>query len=121
METFRNYKCKTCGYSSSQEFEKCPKCKNKGKTMTIGFEEKITITDTIKKYINLLWDSNSLTLFGVLITIFLCLLFGFISVFHLEFLCSLLLSFVITFFLIICIKTKKIKNKIIEFMRWILK
>ncbi len=121
METFRNYKCKSCGYNSSQEFKKCPKCKNENKKIAIGFEDKISMIEILKKDINLLWDSSSLTLFGVLISIFLCLLFGLMTVFFLDFLCSFFLSSLIILILIVCIKIKKTKRWIITLMRRILK
>jgi len=60
------------------------------------------------------WDSNTMTLLGVIIAIFLSILFGTPSVFKIEWYCALLIALAISSLWIIIFKKKEIRKFIIR-------
>lgn len=89
-----------------------------GKTYYVNLKEEIKVSDKVKADIYRSWDSNTLTLVGILLGIWLAVFFGITS--FLGIILGIIVATVFLTFCLILLKWKKSRDFLINFMRWLL-
>ncbi len=126
--------CKNCGKKVSERDKFCPNCKKDlsevGRHISLTLSESITISDYLKlskkerekiPSEKIGWDSDTLTFFGVVVTVFLGIIPLVILVAQVSFLKALVTSFLITLLLFITItKVGPIRNSLVKSIIWFL-
>lgn len=116
--------CGNCGKEISGEDKTCPFCSKDlsvvGKHFSVTLEESLKLSDKEINKIDFRWDSSSLALFGVFITVFLSLV-SLLKIW-IDLCLSLIIGFFITaIFLIVINKINCISNFIVRVLRWLIK
>lgn len=89
-----------------------------GTNLKIELSDEVKLTDSVKANIYRLWDSNSLTLLGVLLGIWLAVFFGITT--FLNIFLGLILATLSLVLCLVLLKWSKSRNFLINFMRKLL-
>mgnify|MGYP001571288540 CR=1 FL=1 len=126
--------CRNCGKRVSETDKFCPNCKKDlskvGRHIALSLSDSIRISDYIRlskkdrekiPIENIQWDSETLTFFGVIITVFLGITPFIILVVQISLLQALFFSFLITLSLFVTItKLKMVRVFLVKIIIWFL-